>query len=681
MGNSRCLTRWVVLVAMTLWVSAAAAGDDPFAPPGTERVKVLIESREQYRQVLSLGLYPEERDRDGVFFRVTGEQRDALESLGFVVLVDDSWQKRDDPTLFTSYPQMVAELQQMVSDHPSLTDLASYGQSVQGREIWCLKVTANPGVEEAEPEVRICGAHHGNEQMSVELNLRLAHYLLDNYGSDPDITYLVDNREIWIIPMVNPDGVEADSRYNAHGVDLNRNYGYMWENGGAGPFTEPETRAIRDHATENWFTLSLSFHTSGDYVNSVWNYSPIYTEDDDVVWELTTGYAVFNGYTPIRGWYWYETHGDCNDFSYGARGDIDWTIETDNFNENNVWNLNRDAMLYIIDAAGMGIHGVVTDAVTGDPLRASVWVEGNGWPAFTDPAVGDYHKPLLGGTYDLRFTANGYEDLVIPNVTVPGGGGAVTVDAQLSPGGGHYADRVEMANVADPNDAHQNPTLTMSMLAAPDDVGCSLGRGGDAVLDLGPGSVVTDQAGDDIQVFESSEDASADGYSLYAGDSYMGPWTYVGQATGTASFDLDGSGISSARYLLIQDDGDGSSNATYAGFDLDAIEVFGVSTSTPPWVAGRDVLQFPPPYPNPLSQPQPLALHYELPAAARVTLEVLDASGRRVALLSRGLSPAGRHTLAWDGRDAKGRPVASGAYYLRLEACGDVVTRSIMMIR
>ena len=70
--------------------------------------------------------------------------------------------------------------------------------------------------------------------------------------------------------MVNPDGHEADTRYNAHGVDLNRNYGYMPES--ATPYSEPETRAMRNNALENNFVLSLSFHCSGDIVNYIWNY-------------------------------------------------------------------------------------------------------------------------------------------------------------------------------------------------------------------------------------------------------------------------------------------------------------------------------------------------------------------------------------------------------------------------
>ncbi|GAJ02428.1 unnamed protein product, partial [marine sediment metagenome] len=172
---------------------------------------------------------------------------------------------------FTSYAALTTQLQDIEDTYPDIAKLYDLGQSVQGRTIWGLKITDNPTVEEDEPEVRICGCHHGNELMSVELPLLLAWYLVDNYGSDPYIEGLVNDRETWIIPMVNPDGREANTRYNANGIDLNRDYGYMWDVY-SDCYTQPETRAIRTHALDNNFVLSLSFHTSGDIVNYIWNY-------------------------------------------------------------------------------------------------------------------------------------------------------------------------------------------------------------------------------------------------------------------------------------------------------------------------------------------------------------------------------------------------------------------------
>ncbi len=75
-------------------------------------------------------------------------------------------------------------------------------------------------MEEFEPAVRLIGAHHGNETISVEVPLGIAHYLLENYAAVPSVAELVNERDIWIIPMMNPDGVQAGTRYNANGVEL-----------------------------------------------------------------------------------------------------------------------------------------------------------------------------------------------------------------------------------------------------------------------------------------------------------------------------------------------------------------------------------------------------------------------------------------------------------------------------
>jgi len=335
----------------------------------------------------------------------------------FEVLYDSitemrGWDKNPELLLdFTSYSGLTTQLQDIEDTYPDIAKLYDLGQSVQGRTIWGLKITDNPDIEENEPEVRICGAHHGDELMSVELPLLLAWHLVENYEGDSYIEDLVDNRETWIIPMVNPDGREATTRYNANGVDLNRDYGYMW-GVYSDCFTQPETQVIRDHALDNSFVLSLSFHTSGDIVNYIWNYKGQPVPDNDVTVLLSEQYGSHNSYWVVEGFDWYQTKGDTNDFSYGCRGDIDWTIEVQNYNIPNAWDLNRDAMIEIIDAADMGLTGIVTDETSGEPLAATVWVEEAYWPCFTDPKVGDYHKVLLPGTYTVHYKANGYDEEV-----------------------------------------------------------------------------------------------------------------------------------------------------------------------------------------------------------------------------------------------------------------------------
>jgi len=475
---------------------------------------------------------------------------------------------------FHKYTQLTEELQDIAEDYPDITALYDLGTSVQGRTIWGLKVTDNPDIEENEPEVRICGCHHGNEIMSVELPLNLAWHMVENYDSDQRIKDLVDNRETWIIPLVNPDGREVSNRVNANGVDLNRDYGYLWgaEGGSPSPFSQPETRAIREHALDNCFVLSLSYHTTAKYINYVWNYKGEAVADEDVVIHLSEMYGQYNDYVVIEGFNWYECRGDTNDFSYGCRGDIDWTIETENSNIPYVWDKNRDGMLDFIEAADMGVCGIVTDSETGMPVPATVWVEEIYWPCFIDPKIGDYHKPLLPGTYNLIFRANGYQEEE-RQVTVSSSGPTV-LDVEIDRGGGRYAEQVTLANFFDPynypNSFQNNPTEAISALGPPDEEFASLGVGGLIVLDVGEAGLIYNCLGDDFTVFEG--DSTSDGYTVSVSDAWDGPWTVIGTGSGTTSFDLDDEDLFSARFIKIKDDGDGSSTEMNPGFDLDAIE-------------------------------------------------------------------------------------------------------------
>jgi len=478
---------------------------------------------------------------------------------------------------FHSYSQMMTELQNIANTYPAITRLYDLGHSVQGRVLWGLKITDNPDIEENEPEVRICGLHHGNEYMSAELPLNLALHLVQNYGVNTSITDLVDSREIWIIPMVNPDGREAGTRYNAHGIDLNRNYGYMPES--SNPYSEPETRVIRDNALQNNFVLSLSFHCSGDIVNYIWNYKHKRTPDNDVVENLSEQYGSHNGYWVTEGYDWYQTLGDCNDFSYGCRGDIDWTIEVQTSNIPQAWNLNRDAMLELIDTANMGLTGVVTNANNGQPLAATVWVDEAPWPCFADPLVGDYHRVLLPGAYTIHYRANGFEEKTF-SVQVNSGDPTV-LNVALNPSNQFYAYQVTTCAFYAPSDNYQNnPTEGISLLGPPDGVCASLGVGGSIIVDMA-NSISNLPNASDLKVFEG--DATTDGYSVYVSTNWNGPWTNVGTGMGTAEFDLADASVISARYVKIVDDGTGSASEMNPGVDIDALQnLAAVSANQPP---------------------------------------------------------------------------------------------------
>jgi hypothetical protein len=470
---------------------------------------------------------------------------------------------------FHTYAQMTTELQTIATTYPEITRLYDLGHSIQDRTIWGLKITDNPDTEEDEPEVRICGVHHGNEYMGAELSLLLAQYLTQNYETNTTVTTLVNTREIWVIPIVNPDGRVASTRGNANGVDLNRDYGYMW--GGWGdsisPFSQPETQVIRENALENPFVLSLSFHTSEMKVNYIWNYKHERAPDNAVVEYLSNQYGSHNGYDVVEGYDWYQTMGDTNDFSYGCRGDIDWTIETPNTNIPQVWELHREAMFDIIKGADLGLRGIVTSAQTGQPLAATVWVQEAYWPCFTDPVVGDYHKPLLPGTYHVSVRANGYQEQTF---TVDVEAGQPTLlNVTLSRANNFYAYQITVAYYYAPYDNFQNnPTEAIAALGPPDESCASLGVGGYIIVDMYDN--ITNSSGSDFKVYEG--DTTTDGYSVYVSTNWNGPWTNIGTGMGTTEFDLADGSVESARYVKIVDDGSGSPSEVNPGADIDAVQ-------------------------------------------------------------------------------------------------------------
>jgi len=488
---------------------------------------------------------------------------------------------------WTSYAAAATTLAQIAAAHPDICRLHNIGNTVQNRSIWVMEITDNPDIDEPdEPEVRIVGNIHGDEYVSFEMMLLLVELLTDNYGSDPAITALVNEREIWIQPSLNPDGHELGRRGNANNVDMNRNLGYMWNYSGSQAFSEIEMRHFRTYSLARNFTLSLSFHGEARYINYLWNFTPNPSPDEPLLIELSNGYqALGNNYTVISGWDWYQTNGDVNDWSYGCRGGLDWTIETPGYSEGSVaddWADNRDAILYMIDRAGQGLWGTVTDAISGEPLEAIVTVLQNPWPVYTDPAAGDYHRYLAGGVYGATFWANGYEPLTLTGAVVPvDGRGAL--NAALTPNGAvhalhvctytiHYYFLNHYNNMAYPHFA----------LGPPDGQPCSIAPYCALVVDTGSDYHIANRSGDDLLVTEADVGDGSEGFSIYGSSGgFQGPWVLIGTGAGTTAFDLGPAGLSAVRYFKITDDNDGVQSGPNPGFDLDALSSFSQSTPTP----------------------------------------------------------------------------------------------------
>ncbi|MCB9793255.1 MAG: succinylglutamate desuccinylase/aspartoacylase family protein [Alphaproteobacteria bacterium] len=221
---------------------------------------------------------------------------------------------------------VVAELEALSEAWPERAELIDLGRSVEGRPLLALRV----GTAGA-PAIRVIGGHHGDERPSVELALAIAEALLTEA---PGFEGLVDSREVWILPLLNPDGLEAGTRYNADGVDLNRNYDFQWSAGsvGAGPaaFSEPETRAARRLALLAAPMASLSLHTGAENIGYVYNYTEQDSVEEARLAALAEAYVADCGrlgFEAVQGAEWYITHGDATDWAFGRAGTLDFTVE------------------------------------------------------------------------------------------------------------------------------------------------------------------------------------------------------------------------------------------------------------------------------------------------------------------------------------------------------------------
>ncbi len=170
---------------------------------------------------------------------------------------------------YPTYDAYVDMMYQFATEYPELCQVTSIGTSVMGRELLVAKISDNVGISENEPQFLYTSSIHGDELTGYVLMLRLINYLLSNYGTDPKVTNIVDQIEIWINPLANPDGtyyggnntVNNAIRYNSNWVDLNRNYSDP-EDGPHPDGEEWQTETLRfmEFAENKHFVASANLH-------------------------------------------------------------------------------------------------------------------------------------------------------------------------------------------------------------------------------------------------------------------------------------------------------------------------------------------------------------------------------------------------------------------------------------
>ena len=295
---------------------------------------VLIDNWEKY--------YNEQRENESNSFNLSKKVYDykvnsfTYGSMGGYYTLNEVWQKIDE----------------MISEYPNLISTKdSIGTSIEDRPIYAVRISDNPNINEDEPEVLYTSLIHAREPESMMQMIYFMYYLLENYGIDAEATYLIDNREMYFIPVINPDGYKYNETTNpngggmwrknrlhnsdgSYGVDLNRNYGYEWgydDQGSSGVpssstyrglagFSEPETEAVRQYCIEHNFRLALNYHTYSNLLITPWGYIPEETPDSIFYRTIATDMTQYNNYT----WGYsaeiiYAVNGDSDDWFYGEQ--------------------------------------------------------------------------------------------------------------------------------------------------------------------------------------------------------------------------------------------------------------------------------------------------------------------------------------------------------------------------
>jgi len=260
---------------------------------------------------------------------------------------------------YHNYTETTGLLRELAADNPDIASLFSAGKTLEGRDIWCLRLNSSEKGEttSSKPGAFFVGNHHAREHLTNEVALGLAVYLLE-HKNDAEINKYLETLDIYIIPMLNADGAEYDiaaGKYRWHrkntrvnpdksmGVDLNRNYDSLWCRGGAshspsaetycGPsaFSEPETVAVKKfvETRKNLKTL-MSYHSYSSLVLYPWagKDTPLENENDRKVFaEMARAMAGFTGYTPQQSSDLYVATGDTTDWAYATAGIFAFTTE------------------------------------------------------------------------------------------------------------------------------------------------------------------------------------------------------------------------------------------------------------------------------------------------------------------------------------------------------------------
>ena len=358
-------------------------------------VKIQAKDKFQRSLIANMGIAIEKSDGHFVFGFANASELKQLKASGIIheVFAVTPEEFPPEDRAFHTYTEVRQALELLNKTYPNITQLYSIGKSIEGRDLLVLQIQTS---QQPMPAAFFMGGHHAREHLSVDTPLRILEKLLKDYQDGvPAVRQLLNQRSVYFLPAVNPDGLEYDIQSNqykywrknrrkvnssTYGVDLNRNYEFFWGTGGSSknpdsetfmgpqPFSEPETIAIKNfiEAHPNIKTL-LSFHTFSKLILYPWghSYNPVENQKDHQVFQaMAKTMAGWNGYTPQQASELYIASGDTTDWAYGRKGIFAFTFELDPGSDygfsgfypgasviQDVVNKNYNPVLYMIDLA------------------------------------------------------------------------------------------------------------------------------------------------------------------------------------------------------------------------------------------------------------------------------------------------------------------------------------------
>ncbi len=370
---------------------------------------------------------------------------------------------------YHTFAEVAYELNSFVQQYPTIAKLDTIGYSTNDSlPLFAMKLSDNVHVNEDEPEILYVGCHHAEEILGIEICMYMIDDLLSRYASDSLAQHWIDNREIWFVPLLNPEGHgvvmngidtiwrknKRDNNNNgvfdpdSDGVDLNRNYNFHWTTGGSPDptsenyrgtrvFSENETRALRDLSVTHNFAFCITYHSArtglAEVVYYPWNAAGYYPPDfvfirdiADTLSKLIVNDAGNGTYTALAG---AGYDGRTRNWMYGVLNIFTYCIEVSTTTIQPGWMVddicerNLVGAYFLLERVDQGgITGCIHDSATGEPISAEVIINDYYDPTLparrSESQYGRYLRILSEGDYDIEVRKDGYATKYIPGIHV-----------------------------------------------------------------------------------------------------------------------------------------------------------------------------------------------------------------------------------------------------------------------